>query len=66
MPDITNAPIRSQQSEMVIGGTTYKITTSFSETATETADETFFRIVTNRISDALNSREPAKMEENVT
>jgi hypothetical protein len=48
-----------QTSEMVIGNTTYIITTHFKENARETAEDKLLRIITNRISAEINGQKDA-------
>lgn len=47
-------PVRSRTSEMVIGKTTYIVTTSFTENATETVEQKLIRYVADRISSDVN------------
>ncbi len=49
--------VLSKTEEMVIGKNKYIVTTSFSATARETAEQKFMRYVTDRVSSALNSSE---------
>jgi hypothetical protein len=46
--------VRSRTSEMVIGKTTYIVTTTFNEKATETVEQKFIRYVSDRISSDVN------------
>ncbi len=55
-------PIRSQQSEMKFGNTTYLVTTTFSEQARETVEQKFLQLVADRISSEINSPKSAEME----
>ena len=48
-------PVRSRTSEMIIGKTTYIVTTTFSEKAHETVGEMLIRYVTDRISSDVNN-----------
>jgi len=54
--DTDKKPVRSRTSEMVIGKTTYSVTTTFNEKARETIGQMFVRYVADRISsDVKNS-----------
>ena len=48
--DTKRIPVRSRTSEMVIGKTTYIVTTSFSEAACETVEQKLIRYIAGRIS----------------
>ena len=50
-----NKPIRSQTSEMKFGNTTYVVTTTFNEHARETVEQKFLQLVSDRISNEINS-----------
>jgi len=48
-------PIRSQTSEMKFGNTTYVVTTTFNEHARETVEQKLLQLVSDRISNEINS-----------
>jgi hypothetical protein len=52
-----NKPIRSKKSEMKIGKTTYIITTTFNENASETVEDRLVRYVSDKISRGFESPE---------
>ena len=50
-----NKPVRSRTSEMKIGRTTYIVTTTFNEKASETIGQMLVRYVADRISSDVNN-----------
>jgi hypothetical protein len=48
--DTERKPVRSRTSEMIIGNTTYIVTTSFNENARETVEQKLIRYVASCIS----------------
>jgi 16S rRNA A1518/A1519 N6-dimethyltransferase RsmA/KsgA/DIM1 with predicted DNA glycosylase/AP lyase activity len=51
--------IYSEKSEMIIGNTTYIITTHFNKNAQETAEDKMLRLVSNRVSNEINCKNNA-------
>ena len=47
-------PVRSRTSEMVLGKTTYIVTTSFNENALETVEQKLIRYVSDRVASDVN------------
>ena len=53
----TKIPVRSRTAEMQIGNTTYIVTATYNESAHETAEQKFLRIIADRVADELKSPE---------
>jgi hypothetical protein len=56
---MNTTPILSQKSEMIIGNTTYIITTHFNPNARETAGDKLLRLVSERVSAEINGNKPS-------
>lgn len=55
----TKNPIRSRTTEMKIGRTVYIVTSSFNESAKETVEQKLMRLISDRASIEIKSRENA-------
>jgi len=53
-------PIRSQKSKIHIGKTTYNVTTTFSENATETIEDKFAKYVADCVTGNINVNDEVK------
>jgi len=53
--DTERKPVRSQTSVMIIGKTTYTVTTTFNENARETVEQKLVRYIADRISRDINN-----------